>query len=295
MFRFIIRSDKLGKLFCDVGLIVVLLALFAMPVFDIMSDQDRALGFLSSSSGMTSFMSSLFYALLAACLSVFTGFLAGVLSHRYWPGKFILFAVLAGFLVLPDTVSFMLSASLLFFWSGKESLLVAFMGNFLWGSLLVTLMVNSFMGSIGKDEIESATFLGASQAMIVMKLFFPRLKKLLLALLFLLASFNLVLGFHFYFSWTPIHYLHTVPSKFVFPFSWFLRGPRELFVDFSAGAVTYLVLLFFAIISGMFFVKRMNEAEFAGEVIAKKKTSFRKGSRKKVVTRKPPRKRRKKS
>lgn len=295
MFGFFIRLDKLGKTICDIGLIIALIALIAFPLLDLFAGRARLLNFLTSPWVVTSFVTSLFYAALAAALSLTVGLLLAFSSRRYWSGKVLIWAVLAALLVLPDIASNTLSSTLLFFWQKTATPLSASMGNFVWATVLVFFVLSALMSDVGDDELEVAVFLGANSLAIILKFFLPRLKKMLWSLFFLLLSFNLALGYQFYFLWTPEQYLSTVNVNFTLPFSWFLRGSRELFWDFFPGAAVYLILLLLALVSGFIFIRNLNEQEVAVSDSKKTRVVFSKGSRKKLVTRKPPIKRRKKN
>ena len=183
IFRLFYKLTFLGRFTADVVLAVFLVFLL-FPILP-------ATGMINHPSGSTTFVPKYFIALIskpiindiafAMGISFFLAFLliilaltAGYFSFQSFTGKFALLGLVSFFLLLPDSISFLLGVPFLAIFSKKSLYLLTYGSCFSWGFAAAFLGAYSFLHGIRKSEIETLHMLGGNHQQILTNYIFPR-------------------------------------------------------------------------------------------------------------------------
>ena len=260
VFRLFYKLSFLGRFTADVVL-AVFLVLLLFPILP-------ATGMINHPSGSTTFnpeyfialisepiLSDIFYALtisigLALLLTTLAVIIA-YFSFYSFTGKFTLLGLVSFFLIIPDSISFLLGAPIIAIFGKKNLYLLTYTSSFSWGLAAALLGAYSFFHGIRKSEIQTLQMLGGSHQQILTNYLFPKARSYLIY-----GS----LGLGFLFSLQGLYTYQQVTGRKSL-LTYHLIRPQEYFNDPGLGGAVYLILFCFAIL-GTIFITRYSSIEF---------------------------------
>ena len=246
IFRLFYKLSFLGRFAADVVLAVFLVFLL-FPILP-------ATGMINHPSGSTTFIPKYFIALISkpiindiafalgisfflALSLIILGLIVGYFSFRSFTGKFTLLGLVSFFLLLPDSISFLLGIPFLAIFSKKNLYLLTYGSCFSWGFAAALLGAYSFLHGIRKSEIETLHMLGGNHQQILTNYIFPRA---IPYIIYGSLSLGCILSLQGLYT-----FQHAGGRKSLLIYH--LTRPQEFFNDPGPGGAVYLVLFCLAI------------------------------------------------
>ncbi len=250
IFRLFYKLSFLGRFTAD----VVLAVFFIFLLFPILP----ATGMINHPSGSTTFIPKYFIALVSkpiindiifaaiisfviALLLIILGLTAAYFCYKSFTGKFALLGLVSFFLLIPDSISFLLGVPFLAIFSKKNLYFLTYASCFSWGFAAALLGASSFLYGIRKSEIQTLHMLGGNHIQILTTYIFPRAIPFILYGSFSLGCILSLQGL----------YTFQQASGRKSLLHYHLTRPQEFFNDPGPGGAVYLVLFCLAIIGAM--------------------------------------------
>ena len=288
IFRIFYKLSFLGRFAADVILAVFLICLL-FPILP-------ATGLTNYSSGSTSFNPKYFSALItdpilsdiifalaiSFCLALFlviTALTIAYFSFQSFTGKFTLLGLVSFFVLIPDSISFLIGAPFIAIFGKKNFYLLTYASSFSWGLAVALLGAYSFFHGIRKSEIQTLHMLGADHPQILTSYIFPR------AIPYMVYG---SLALSCLFSLQGLYTFQQISGRKSL-LTYHLIRPQEFFNDPGPGSAVYLILLSLSLLGSIFIIK------YASIEFKLAKSLDKTGYSKKVRRRKPKRKAKKKT
>ena len=254
IFRLFYKLSFLGRFTADVVLAVFLVFLL-FPILP-------ATGMINHSSGSTTFNPKFFVGLISEpilsdiifaisisfCLSLLLVHVALVVAYftlQSFTGKFTLLGLISFFVLVPDSISFLLGAPFISIFGKKNLYLLTYASSFSWGLAAALLGAYSFLHGVRKTEIKTLHMLGGNHQQILASYIFPR------AVPYVIYS---SVGLGCLLSLQGLYTFQQVSGRKSL-LTYHLTRPQEFFNDPGPGSAVYLVLLCLAIVGSLFITK----------------------------------------
>ncbi|MCJ8344889.1 ABC transporter permease [bacterium] len=293
MFRLFLKLNIFGRIIAELLLLVFFVCLFfpIFPALGILNPADNGLNYkhfmeLLSKNQLGFLIEALIFSFSTGYLCTLLGFFVGYLSHRNFTGKFFFLSLLSFFLIIPESLQFMIASPVLalMFKAKGPMIEITYLSSFLFLTTISIFCTYALMSKISQAELETMSGLGASPMQVFTKYVFPQGKKMVIYLGFILSIQVMVNGTHTTYIANPAK--HT--------FAWNLSASQILFNDLGIASSSYAVLLLFFLLSIIPAILLINKEFSQSKISAANKSAGIKTSSRKKVTRKLPKKKKEK-
>lgn len=188
MFRIFYKLSSLGRFTADVCLAVFLLCLFfpilpGIGIFNPVTNSQSSPNYfiaLGKNPILLDIVLAITISFISAFLLMTVGLIFGYLTHSTYTGKFILVSAVSFWLIVPDSISFLVNLPLVSIISTKNLHLITYLSSSIWGFAVALLAAYSFFHGISRVELQTVHMLGGNHFTLITTYLIPKAKKLII-------------------------------------------------------------------------------------------------------------------